>query len=144
MALLVVLILAVICGFFGGSASKAKGLDTSSWFFACLLTGPLGLIALAAMPDLKLRTYMRFLAESKGYEEKNFDDQGKAVPRGASQQEAFDNLVSLYRDAGGQGEPDLASSSLIGSTALIKDKQGRYLIEFGAKNGEWNIQKFYR
>jgi hypothetical protein len=55
---------AVILGFICASVAGAKGLSTIGWFFAGLLFSFAGLIAVAGMPDLVSRKYLRRLAEA--------------------------------------------------------------------------------
>jgi hypothetical protein len=50
------------------SIAGAKGCDQNTWFFVGLFAGLLGLIAIAGMPDLKERKYLRLLAEKAGLE----------------------------------------------------------------------------
>ena len=58
-----VLIIAFICAGLSSHVADAKGCDSGSWGLAGLLLGPLALLALAAMPDRRLRRYIRALAE---------------------------------------------------------------------------------
>jgi hypothetical protein len=50
------------------SVAGEKGYSENTWFFLSLFTGLLGLIAIAGMPDLKQRKYLRLLAEKAGLE----------------------------------------------------------------------------
>jgi len=54
--------------------AHSKGHEAASWFFAGLLFGPLALIAAVGLPDLKLRRYLRLLAEQQGAVEKEKTD----------------------------------------------------------------------
>lgn len=45
-----------------------KARNSWRWFAAGLLFGPLGLIATAGLPDRHQIVYLRFLAESQGYQ----------------------------------------------------------------------------
>ncbi|QNI94545.1 putative conserved membrane protein [Synechococcus sp. A15-127] len=42
--------------------AKAKGLNASTWAITTFLLGPIGLIGVAGMPDIRLRSYMRSIA----------------------------------------------------------------------------------
>ena len=68
-----VLIIAFICAGLSSHVADAKGFDSGSWVLAGLLLGPLALLALAAMPDRRLRRYIRALAEKSDVE---FDSLG--------------------------------------------------------------------
>jgi hypothetical protein len=46
--------------------ADVKGYQAPVWFFSGLLFGPLGLLSSIGMPDLKLRRYLRLLAEHQG------------------------------------------------------------------------------
>ena len=64
--LLPLLILGLVCGTYSSLVASAKGYEAPVWFFSGLLFGPLGLLASIGMPDLKLRRYLRLLAEHQG------------------------------------------------------------------------------
>ena len=66
--LLPVLIIAFICAGLSSHVADAKGCDSVSWGLVGLLCGPLALLALAAMPDRRLRRYIRALAEKSDVE----------------------------------------------------------------------------
>ena len=77
MAFFFILVFGVIAGFLASNIASDKGHDGSSWFFAGLLFGPLGLIAAAGLSDRKLRKYIRQIGEKQeaiepGMEYKNF------------------------------------------------------------------------
>lgn len=46
--------------------ARAKGHEEVHWFLGGLLLGPLALLASIGLPDLKLRRYLRLLAEHQG------------------------------------------------------------------------------
>ena len=48
----------VACAFFCSNVAKAKGYSSSSWFFAGFFFGFFALIAVAGLPDKKLRKYL--------------------------------------------------------------------------------------
>ena len=54
------------CGIYCGTISEDKGHNGFSWFWAGLLFGPLGLVAVAALSDRKQRRYIRKMAEKQG------------------------------------------------------------------------------
>ena len=58
-----VLIIAAICAGLSAHVAEAKGCDSGNWGLAGFFFGPLALLALAAMPDRRLRRYIRALAE---------------------------------------------------------------------------------
>ena len=62
------------CAIYCGTTAKDKGHNGFSWFWAGLLFGPIGLIAVAALGDRKLRYYIRLMAENQGV---NITDQGE-------------------------------------------------------------------
>lgn len=64
------LILGLVCGIYSSLVAAAKGYEAPAWFFSGLLFGPLALLASIGMPDLKLRKYLRLLAEHQGAVEK--------------------------------------------------------------------------
>lgn len=64
--LLLVLLFAVVFAFLTSCVADSKGHDRSDWFFGGLLLGPLALLASVGLPDLKLRRYLRLLAEHQG------------------------------------------------------------------------------
>ena len=48
----------VACAFFCSNVARAKGYSSSSWFFAGFFFGFFALIAVAGLPDKKLRKYL--------------------------------------------------------------------------------------
>ena len=54
----VFLIFAIASAFFCSNVAKAKGYSSSSWFFAGFFFGFFALIAVAGLPDKKLRKYL--------------------------------------------------------------------------------------
>jgi hypothetical protein len=58
-----ILIIGIICGALSAHVADAKGCDSGGWGLVGFLCGPLALLALAAMPDRRLRRYIRALAE---------------------------------------------------------------------------------
>lgn len=77
-----VLILGVICGLYSGVVAGAKGYDSAIWFIGGLLLGPLALLASVGLPDLKLRRYLRLLAEHQGAVDKD-EPPSPPAPRNA-------------------------------------------------------------
>jgi hypothetical protein len=68
-----ILTIGIICGALSAHVADAKGCDSGSWGLVGFLCGPLALLALAAMPDRRLRRYLRALAEKS---EVQFDSLG--------------------------------------------------------------------
>ncbi len=50
-----------------GTVANVKGYKASSWTVGAFLFGPVALLAVVGLPDLKQRKYLHYLAESKGY-----------------------------------------------------------------------------
>ena len=48
--------------------ASQKARNSKRWLLAGLLFGPLGLIAAAGLPDRHQIVYLRYLAESQGYQ----------------------------------------------------------------------------
>ena len=63
---LILLVLGLISGAYCSLVASAKGYEAPAWFVSGLLCGPVALLALIGMPDLKLRKYLRLLAEHQG------------------------------------------------------------------------------
>lgn len=66
MGLLSVFLVALSCGLLSYALASAKGCDAPTWFIVGFLSGPLGLIAAAGLPDVKQRQYLRQMAEHEG------------------------------------------------------------------------------
>ena len=62
------------CAIYCGTTSEDKGHNGFSWFWAGLLFGPIGLIAVAGLSDRKQRRYIRLMAENQGV---NLTDDGE-------------------------------------------------------------------
>ena len=65
LGLVVMAVMAVVCGCFTSHVAKNKGFDEGSWFFGGLLFGPLALIAAAGLPD-RLQSVADKSAEEAG------------------------------------------------------------------------------
>lgn len=60
------LVVAVLIGFVCTVVGENKGIGEIRWFVLSLFIGPLALIAVAAMPDLRTRRILRLIAENQG------------------------------------------------------------------------------
>ena len=60
------LVAAVLIGFVCTVVGENKGIGGIRWFVLSLFIGPLALIAVAAMPDLRTRRILRLIAENQG------------------------------------------------------------------------------
>lgn len=58
--------LAVLSASFSCAVAESKGHEAGWWFFGGFLFGPFALLASIGLPDLKLRKYLRLLAEHQG------------------------------------------------------------------------------
>ena len=58
--------LAASCALFTATAAEGKGYRASNWGVVGFLFGPLGLLAIAACPDLRTRRLLRVIAENQG------------------------------------------------------------------------------
>jgi hypothetical protein len=59
-------LVAVIFTAFSATVAGEKGYSQASWAWAGLFFGPIALLAAMGLPDLKLRKYIRLLAEHQG------------------------------------------------------------------------------
>ena len=64
--ILLLLLVGVACAAYSGQVAASKGHDAGPWALGGLLLGPLALLASLGLPDLKLRRYLRLLAEHQG------------------------------------------------------------------------------
>jgi hypothetical protein len=64
--ILLLLLLGVACAAYSGQVASSKGHDAGPWALGGFLLGPLALLAAVGLPDLKLRKYLRLLAEHQG------------------------------------------------------------------------------
>ena len=66
MAVVVLLLVWLACGFYAGTTAGDKDHHSWNWFLGGLFFGPIALIAAAGLSDRKQRRYIRLLAESQG------------------------------------------------------------------------------
>ena len=59
------LISSAACALFTALAARGKGYKDSSWGIVGFVFGPLGLLAIAACPDLRSRRLLRIIAEAQ-------------------------------------------------------------------------------
>jgi hypothetical protein len=64
--ILLLLLLGVACAAYSGQVARFKGHEAGPWALGGFLLGPLALLAAVGLPDLKLRKYLRLLAEHQG------------------------------------------------------------------------------
>ena len=57
--------LAASCALFTATAAEGKGYKEANWGVVGFLFGPLGLLAIAACPDLRTRRLLRVIAENQ-------------------------------------------------------------------------------
>jgi hypothetical protein len=56
----------LVFGSFASNIAEAKGHDPVSWAIGGVFLGPIALLASVGLPDLKLRKYLRLIAEKQG------------------------------------------------------------------------------
>lgn len=66
MEILLLLLLGMACAAYSGQVASSKGHEAGPWTLGGFLLGPLALLAAVGLPDLKLRKYLRLLAEHQG------------------------------------------------------------------------------
>ncbi len=76
---LLIVVSHVVCACFARTIAAQKARSSIKWFWAGLIFGWLGLIAAAGMPDRHQIVYLRYLAESQGYQPRHACG-GKADP----------------------------------------------------------------
>ncbi|AHF64647.1 hypothetical protein Syncc8109_2324 [Synechococcus sp. WH 8109] len=59
------LVTSAACALFTAAAARGKGYNDSSWSVIGFVFGPLGLLAIAACPDLRSRRLLRMIAEGQ-------------------------------------------------------------------------------
>ena len=144
--ILIALANAVICATFTGQVAKLKGYESSGWQVAGLLCGPLALIAIAGMPDMKMRDYVKAIAERQGITSKVIDSiktktEEKSVAKfGNSPLEDYEAVVALYKSKGGKREPDYKKSNVFSGTITLKDDSGKTLASFSREGSSlWRV-----
>ena len=65
---LMVLVAHLISGGLARAVASQKARSSRRWLMAGLLFGPLGLLAVAGLPDRHQIVYLRYLAEVQGYQ----------------------------------------------------------------------------
>ena len=68
MAILVLFVLVIFwfaCGFYASVVADSKGYNSTAWGFGGFLFGFVALIAVAGLPDKKLRKYIRQIGENQ-------------------------------------------------------------------------------
>lgn len=144
--ILIALANAVICATFTGQVAKIKGYESSGWQLAGLLCGPLALIAIAGMPDKKMRDYVRAIAEQQGVTSKVIDsiktktEEKSTAQFGNSPLEDYEAVVALYKSKGGKREPDYKKSNVFSGTITLKDDSGKTLASFSREGSSlWRV-----
>ena len=96
------LVTAAACALFTAVAARGKGYNESNWSVVGFVFGPLGLLAIAACPDLRSRRLLRMIAESQsgsGDKLKAFDSPtSKYSGEGGMLGEMVESLLKTNRD----------------------------------------------
>lgn len=147
--LIIVIAMEILISAMTYNVAKSKGLNAEEWALAGFFLGILALIAVAGMADKKQRSYIRFLAEEKGWKpqepvpKKDAGD-GKRAKAGAGESEDFDITSSMYKEEGGTEVPDFKKSNLLPKTILLSNDQGEKLAYFANRGGYWYFVRFYK
>ena len=110
MGILLVLVIAWIsAGLYSGEVANEKGYSGAAWFIGGLFFGFIALIAAAALPDRKLRRYIRLIGEKqnaiKVVKEKFelVDGNTKvsfSMPKDSSKEQIYNELVNVLKEGG--------------------------------------------
>ena len=96
------IITAAACALITAAAARGKGYKESPWSVVGFVFGPLGLLAIAACPDLRTRRLLRIIGEGQsgvGEKLKNFDSpKPKYSRKGGMLGEMVDSLLKSNRD----------------------------------------------
>jgi len=61
-SIIIGIVFLLIMGGLGSWLAEKKGYSSGSWFFLCLLTGPIGLLTLAGAPNQKIEPYLDLIS----------------------------------------------------------------------------------
>ena len=71
----------LISGVYCGEVAEQKGYSRSAWVFGGFLFGFIALIAVAGLPDRKLRRYIRQIGEKQKAIEPKIDDKNASIKK---------------------------------------------------------------
>ena len=109
MAIFVVLIFWISCGFYCGVIANSKGYSGVAWTFGGFFFGFIALIAAAGLPDRKLRKYIRQIGEKQNAIEiikekvELVDGNTKisfSMPKDSNKEDIYKELVAVLKDGG--------------------------------------------
>ena len=80
-ALFVLAVLWLISGAYCGEVAEQKGYSRAAWVFGGFLFGFIALIAVAGLPDRKLRKYIRQIGEKQKAIQPKIDDENIEMKR---------------------------------------------------------------
>ena len=146
---LIIIIGAGITSAFTGKVAGAKGYDEPMWAIGGFLFGPIALIAAAGMPDSRMRSYIRALAEEKGIKIEEVEQNNKIDISGgeaesrmarATPGQDFEVVCRIYRENGGKGDPNFKASDILARTILLKEESGDQLAYFSQRGDQmWHL-----
>ena len=96
-------------GFYAGEVAHQKGYSGAAWFIGGLFFGFIALIAVAGLPDRKLRKYIRLIGEKQNAIEvakekfELVDGNTKisfSMPKDSGKEEIYKELVLVLKDGG--------------------------------------------
>ena len=91
------------CALFTALAARDKGYNESNWGIGGFVFGPLALLAMAAMPDLRSRRLLRMIVESQGASTESLRDFDYPAPKPVGKGGVFGEIIdSVIRTDGKQ------------------------------------------
>jgi hypothetical protein len=151
------LVSAFICASLCERVADSKGLKSGSWGAAGFLLGPLALIAVAGMPDKRLRRILLTIANHQGAtttEEEEEEEiasanvnDGFTTSSNASDDEVWSKAISALGAELGQSASRI-HSQMSTNAITIKDQSGRIIARasnaanaFGSKHWKFRYKK---
>ena len=157
MLIFIFLIVAIASAFFCSNVAQAKGYSSSSWLVAGFFFGFLALIAVAGLPDKKLRKYLLQIGmKQEAIKRVNLDDEEEEdiegtqrirflISKDAKEEEIYKKIQSKIEDKATKEEMIRRVETTekdnrgFGSFEFrCKDKDGNYLLILEGKKVEDN------
>ena len=122
--------------------ADAKGLSSSGWAIFTFFFAPIGLLGLAAMPDLRLRSYLKALAiKLEAIDDPKLQAVAASVASSfvpeSQRLGIFNAAVNGYKKIGGKLPSFSASEVVSDEKVVLRSSNGATIVTMVFYDGQW-------
>jgi len=142
MGILLFFIAGLVAALVAAQVAEAKGLSASGWAIFTFFFAPIGLIGLAAMPDRRMRSYLKALAiKLEAIEDPKLlvgdAAVGSSLMTESQKLGIFNAAVSGYKKIGGKLPSFSASAVVSDEKVVLRGANGTTIVTMVLYDGQW-------